>query len=95
VPVVPAAADALLAAARSLADDGSLAERHGVRFEPAFPGATAGVEGRRIVLACALAEPDGSPIGTAFTTLIAGRPPTVSVAPPGTAGGDDWAPLLH
>ncbi|HZB24166.1 MAG TPA: hypothetical protein VE444_10020, partial [Gaiellaceae bacterium] len=95
VPVGPAAPGALLAAARSLADDGALGERHDVRFEPSFPGATAGVEGRRIVLACELAELDGSPIGTAFTTLIAGRPPTVSVAPPGTVGGDGWTPLLH
>ena len=93
---VPVATDELVAAARSFVDaDGSLADRQRVRFDPAFPGATAGPNGKRLVLACVLSELDGSPIGTAFTTLIVGRTPTVSVAPPGTAAGADWLPLSH
>jgi len=40
-----------------------------------------GVE--RLVLACT-AFRDGAELGTVFTTLIAQRRPTVSVAPPGT-----------
>jgi hypothetical protein len=96
-PVGPDTREGLIAAARSLADEADgLADRHRVRFEPAFPGATAGPEdvgAPRLVLACALAERDGRPIGTAFTTLIAGRPPSVSVAPPETAWGDGWLPL--
>jgi hypothetical protein len=70
-------------AARELA----AAEHRGVRFEPPYPG-----EGRperaggrtRLVLACTAHAEEGE-IGTVFTTLIAGRPPAVSVAPPGTA----------
>jgi hypothetical protein len=57
-----------------------------VRFDPHYPGVgkpeRAG--GRaRLVLACTAYGDDGE-IGTVFTTLIAGRPPAVSVAPPGT-----------
>jgi hypothetical protein len=66
-------------------------------FDPAYPGFTAGpqIVGRtcRILLACSVRDRDGSPLGVVFTTLIAGRPPQVSVAPPGAAIPGDWRPL--
>jgi hypothetical protein len=78
----------LLVAGRSLADGiGAFEERHHVRFDPAYPGVVAGPEaasGRaRVLFACCAYRPDGHTVGTVFTTLIAGRPPTVSVGPPG------------
>jgi hypothetical protein len=96
--VAPADADQLVDAARSLADSGDeLARRHRVRFDPPYPGATAGPqragERLRLVIACTIREQDGRAIGTAFTTLIAGRPVSISVAPPGAAGSSDWPPL--
>ena len=77
----------LLALARRL---GALAPRleraHGVRFDPRYPGVTAGVElvagGPRLVLACAAVDAGGVRVGVVFTTLIAGRSPQVTVAPP-------------
>jgi hypothetical protein len=66
-------------------------------FDPAYPGFTAGpqIVGRtwRLLLACSVRDRDGSPLGVVFTTLIAGRPPQVSVAPPGAAIPGDWRPL--
>jgi hypothetical protein len=70
---------------------------HRLRFEPAYPGVTAGPQSigstRRLLLACRVRDRDGSPLGVVFTTLIAGRPPQVSVAPPGAAIPGDWRPL--
>jgi len=40
----------------------------------------------RLVFACT-AFRDAAELGTVFTTLIAGRRPTVSIAPPGTPYG--------
>jgi hypothetical protein len=84
------AADAagLLVAGRSLAEGiGAFEERHHVRFAPAYPGVVAGPAGTagraRVLFACSALRPDGHTVGTVFTTLIAGRPPTVSVGPPG------------
>ena len=43
--------------------------------------------GRRLVLACRAVGAGGAPEAVVFTTLIAGRPPHVSVAPPGADPG--------
>jgi len=53
------------------------------RFEPPYPGDRVREGAERLVLACT-AFRDGVELGTVFTTLIAERRPTVSVAPPGT-----------
>jgi hypothetical protein len=53
------------------------------RFEPTYPGDRVREGTKRRVFACT-AFRDGAELGTVFTTLIAGRKPTVSVAPPGT-----------
>ncbi len=64
-----------------------------VRFDPPYPGVTAGPERAgerlRLVLACRALDGDGE-LGTVFTTLIAGRKPTVSVAPPAAPIDPDW-----
>ena len=53
------------------------------RFEPPYPGNRVREGKQRLVLACT-AFRDDAELGTVFTTLIAERRPTVSVAPPGT-----------
>jgi hypothetical protein len=69
----------LLELARRLSGDPA-----GLRCDPPYPGATTGVErvghGTRLVLAC-VAYRRGQAAGIAFTTLIPGRTPQVSVAP--------------
>jgi hypothetical protein len=97
---VPAGADAaaLIALARGLAVIAAPVERaHRLRFAPAYPGATAGVQearaGRRLVLACAALDAAGGPEATVFTTLIPGRAPQVTAAPPSADIPPDWAPL--
>ena len=85
----PADEAGLLAAARALED----LTHPRVRFDPPYPGVTAGPElagdRLRLVFACR-AQDDNGELGTVFTTLIAGREPTVSVAPPGAPIDDDW-----
>jgi len=85
----PADEAGLLAAARALED----LDHARVRFEPSYPGVTAGPElagdRLRLVLACRAHDGHGV-LGTVFTTLIAGRKPTVSVAPPGAPIDTDW-----
>jgi len=93
--VVPAGAD-LAGAARRLAEDVEhLATIYGLSFAPSYPGVGAGVEdvgdSRRLVLACRAADRYGPGAGTAFTTLIPGRPPQVSLAPAGTPIPGGWA----
>ncbi len=86
---VPAGADeeALHGIARELGDGiEAFEQRHHVRFEPAYPGSLvesppAGTAAR-LLLACAALGADGVRVGAVFTTLIAGRRPSVSVAPP-------------
>ena len=80
--------EALLVAARSLgAGATAFEQRHHVRFDPPYPGAVAGAKPdgarARVLFACTAYGPDGRAVGTVFTTLIAGRRPSVSVAPPG------------
>jgi hypothetical protein len=79
----------LAALGRALAAIGPPVERaHRVRFEPPYPGAGDGVEevrgGRRLLLRCRALGEDGATEAVVFTTLIDGREPLVSVAPPAT-----------
>src|SRR3954468_11023146 len=95
----PGAPDAGLAAlARGVGAIGAPVERaHRLRFEPPYPGATAGVEelrgARRIVLACTARDAAGAPAAVVFTTLIAGRAPQVGAAPPDAAIPAGWTAL--
>ena len=93
-----AAADELVELAERLGEaNGSDARAHAVRFAPPYPGVTGGVEalggGVRLVLACVALERGGAPLGTVFTSLIAGRAPLVAVAPPGAPMPDGWSTL--
>jgi hypothetical protein len=79
-------AEDLLALARRLAEEiYPFERRYGLRFEPPYPGVSAGVESvggtLRLVLACAAFTGEGKPLGVVFTALISGRRPHVSVAP--------------
>lgn len=92
--------DGLLAQARRLGEEAeSVERRYGLRFQPPYPGVTAGVEsvggGVRLVLACAASGDDGTPLGVAFTALIPGRRPQVSVAPAEARIPEEWRPLAE
>jgi hypothetical protein len=89
------AAGELLDMARGLSEGAaSIEHAYHLRFEPAYPGVTAGPESvartSRLLLACNVRDRDGAPVGVVFTTLIAGRSPQVSVAPPGADISRDW-----
>jgi len=89
---------ALLALARRLGEEAeALERRYRLRFRPAYPGVTAGVEGAgsggRLVLCCAAHDLEGRPLGVVFTTLIPGRIPQVSVAPVAASIPEGWRPL--
>ena len=79
-------AEDLLALARRLGKEtGPVELRYRLRFDPPYPGVTAGPEevvggGRRLLLACTASDDEGTPLGVVFTTLIPGRLPQVSVA---------------
>ena len=88
----------LVAVARALETVAAPVERaHRLRFAPAYPGLTAGVQeaggGRRLVLACTVLDARGTPEATVFTTLIAGRPPLVTAAPAGAEIPPGWSAL--
>jgi hypothetical protein len=86
--VGPQVGSDLLAEARRLAGDPA-----GVRCEPPYPGATAGVESLgRLVFGCVVHR-HGAVVGVCFTTLIPGRAPLVSLAPPSATVPDHWRPL--
>ena len=79
-------AEDLLALARNLIEEiYPFERRYGLRFEPSYPGVTAGVESVggtfRLVLACTAFTSEEKPLGIVFTALIPGRRPQVSVAP--------------
>ncbi len=79
-------AEDLLALARNLTEEiYPFERRYGLRFEPSYPGVTAGVESVggtfRLVLACTASTGEEKPLGIVFTALISGRRPQVSVAP--------------
>ena len=85
----------LLDLARSLNEGAGAVERtYRLRFEPVYPGVTAGPQSiggtSRLLLACNVRDRGGTPVGVVFTTLIAGRPPQVSVAPPGAGIPEGW-----
>lgn len=85
----------LLASAYRLGEEvESLEGRYGLRFAPPYPGVTAGVEsvggGIRLVLACAASDRRDGPLGVAFTVLIPGRSPLVSMAPAGARIPEEW-----
>jgi hypothetical protein len=88
----------LIALARLLGEGAEIVRRrHHLRFDPPYPGVTAGPEvvrgGSRLVLACAVFDHEKEPLGIAFTTLIPGRPAQISLAPmeAGVPGG--WHPV--
>lgn len=98
----PVAADSsaedLLALARRLAGEiEPLEQRYGLRFEPPYPGVTAGVESAgdtlRLVLACTAFSGEKKPLGVVFTALIPGRRPQVSVAPVDARVPGEWRRL--
>jgi hypothetical protein len=87
----------LLDLARRLNEAAASVERgYRLRFEPPYPGVTAGPQsaGRthRLLLACEASDVDGNPIGVVFTALIPGRLPQVSVAPAEAGIPEDWRP---
>ena len=89
----------LLALARRLSEEmGSVERRYRLRFDPPYPGVTAGPEevvggGRRLLLACTASDDEGAPpLGVVFTTLIPGRLPQVSVAPVEARIPEGWRP---
>jgi hypothetical protein len=91
-------AAALIAIARDLVRIAAPVERaHRLRFDPPYPGLTAGVQdaggGRRLVLASTVLDAAGTPEATVFTTLIAGRPPLVTAAPAGAEIPPGWSAL--
>ncbi len=95
---VPSESDAgdLLDLARCLGEEaGAVERRYRLRFEPPYPGVTAGPEsvrgGIRLLLACRASGDDGVPLGVVFTALIPGRPPQVSLAPPGARISEEWS----
>src|SRR5215217_2669523 len=76
---------------------GPIERRYGLRFEPSYPGVTAGVESAsstlRLVLACTAYTSEEIPLGVVFTVLIPGRRPQVSVAPVEAHGPRGWHEL--
>ena len=88
----------LLALAYRLGEEVEPVEhRYCLRFDPSYPGLSAGVEnaggGVRLVFACEVFDTEGHPLGMAFTTLIPGRRPQVSVAPREAGIPEGWRPL--
>ena len=91
-------AEDLLRLACRLGEEANVVERrYGLRFEPAYPGVTGGPEavrgGCRLLLACGALDDGGTSLGVVFTALIPGRPPRVSVTPPGARIPEEWRPL--
>lgn len=87
----------LLALARELSEEtGAIERAYRFRFDPPYPGVTAGPQSMagttRLLLACRASDHDGTPIGVVFTALIADRPPQVSVAPAEASIPEDWRP---
>lgn len=97
LPAGGEARDLLVLAQRLGAGTDPVRRRYGLSFEPSYPGLTAGPEavggGPRLVLACRASDAEGRPLGVVFTTLIPGRLPQVSVAPPRAGIPEDWRPV--
>jgi hypothetical protein len=91
-------AEDLISLAGKLGEESGGMERAlGLRFEPAYPGVTAGPQSiggtSRLLLACSVHDRGGTAIGVVFTALIAGRAPQASVAPAGADIPGDWRPV--
>ena len=73
---------------------GTIERAYRLRFDPPYPGVTAGPQSiggtSRLLLACGVCDQGGTPVGVVFTVLIAGRPPQVSVAPAGASIPEGW-----
>ena len=90
--------EGLIVLAHQLADDvDTLEHRYGLYFDPPYPGVSTGVESAgdslRLVMACKASGEQRKPLGIAFTTLIPGRRPLVSVAPREAGIPEGWRPL--
>lgn len=90
----------LLLLARHLSEEvDSIERRYRLCFDPAYPGASAGLErvgdGFRLVFACEVLDTERRPMGVAFTSLIPGRRPQVSVAPRAAGIPEGWRPLYE
>ena len=93
-------AESLIALASKLGEGINVVERvYRLRFDPPYPGFTAGPQSAgdslRLVLACRALDHHNLLIGVAFTALIPGRTPQVSVAPAEAAIPQDWLPLAE
>jgi hypothetical protein len=90
----------LIVLAQRLAEEANVVERaYHLNFDPPYPGITAGPQSSgdslRLLLACRALDSHGVPTGVAFTTLIPGRAPQVSVAPAEAVIPKDWRPLTE
>ena len=90
----------LVVLARKLPEASNVVERaYHLSFDPPYPGVTAGPqsagEGLRLLLACRALDSHALPIGVAFTALIPGRAPQVSVAPAEAIIPIDWRTLAE
>jgi hypothetical protein len=90
----------LVVLAWRLAEETNVVERaYHLSFDPPYPGITGGPQSAgdslRLLLACRVLDSHGVPIGVAFTTLIPGRAPQVSVAPTEAVIPKDWRPLIE
>jgi hypothetical protein len=88
----------LVVLAWRLAEETNVVERaYHLGFDPPYPGITGGPQSAgdslRLLLASRVLDSHGVPIGIAFTTLIPGRAPLVSVAPAEAVIPKDWRPL--
>lgn len=76
---------------------GSVERAYHLRFEPPYPGVTAGAQSAggtyRLLLGCRASDTGGNLLGVVFTALILGRSPQVSVAPAEAGIPEDWRPL--
>lgn len=88
----------LLLVARHLGEEVEPIERrYRLCFDPSYPGVSTGVEsvggGLRLVFACEVLDTGRHPLGVAFTSLIPGRRPQVSVAPRTANIPEGWRTL--
>jgi hypothetical protein len=90
------AGDLIALASKLGAEAGTVGTTLGLRFEPSYPGVTAGPqragEGFRLLLGCTARDARGNPIGVVFTAIIAGRLPRISVAPAVALVPAHWRP---
>jgi hypothetical protein len=93
--IVPAQEAALRDYLRKLAVSGTRAlDARGLRAEPGFPGRTLARRSSGVARTLFAAEvwQGEEHVGTAFTSVIAGRLPSISVAPPASTDAQPRAP---